>query len=285
MIVDRLTLAGKVALITGGGAGIGQGIALAFAELGADLIIAEREAARCEDMQARLKAMGRRVLALPMDVCDEAAVTALFARIDDDFGRLDILVNNAGGVAPKSFMAQSARARSRIMDLNLGSVFNVTQQAAERMIRGGTGGVIINIASIEGTRAAPLYAVYAACKAGLLNLTRTLAVELSDHGIRVNAIAPDYTDTPGLRGNTQGPVDPSTWLQPSAAQQDANRRRIPLGRPGTIAECADAAVYLATDLSRYVTGVCLPVDGGTSGSGGWVRRSDGRWSLVGDMAE
>jgi len=285
MIQDRLRLDGQVALITGGGGGIGYGIARAFAELGADIVIAEKESARCDAVIKEVSALGRRVLAPVTDVCDPEALARLFDLIDQKLGRLDILVNNTGGVVPKPFVDQSARARSRILQLNLVSVFEATQMAAQRMIEGGRGGNIINIASIEGNRAAPLYAVYAACKAGVLNLTRTLSVELADHNIRVNAIAPDYTDTPGLRGNVSGPVDPSTWFELSAAQQDGNQRRIPLGRLGRIEECADAAVYLACDLSSYVTGICLPVDGGTAGSGGWIRNSDGDWTLVGNLKE
>ena len=170
-----------------------------------------------------------------------------------------------------------------MINLNLVSVLTATSLAAERMIASGNNGSIINIASIEGTRAAPDYAVYAACKAAVLNFTRTMAVELADHNIRVNAIAPDYIDTPGLRGNIRGPVDPSVWLEPNDTQKDATRRRIPLGRPGAIDECADAAVYLASSLGSYITGITLPVDGGTSGAGGWVRTRHGKWSLVGDL--
>ncbi len=284
MTIDhRLSLEGKVALITGGGAGIGRGIALAYAALGADIVVAEREPERCAEVRSAVEALGQQALAIQADVSDEAALRTVFEALDQRFGHVDILVNNAGGVAPKNFVEQSSSSWHRLINLNLVSVFAATSLAAQRMIAAGTGGSIINIASIEGTRAAPDYAVYAACKAAVLNFTRTIAVELADHNIRVNAIAPDYVDTPGLRGNIRGPVDPSTWYEPSEAQADATRRRIPLGRPGAIDECADAAVYLATDLASYITGVTLPVDGGTSGAGGWVRTRQGKWSLVGDL--
>ena len=132
----------------------------------------------------------------------------------------------------------------------------------------------------SGSRAAPNYSVYAACKAGLNNFSRTLAVELADHRIRVNVIAPDMTDTPGLHGNRAGPVDPSTWVEFTAEQKNATARRIPLGRPGIDTECGSAAVFLASRMSSYVTGIILPVDGGTWGSGGWVRSRAGKWVLV-----
>ncbi|MCK9564019.1 MAG: SDR family oxidoreductase, partial [Bacteroidales bacterium] len=133
------------------------------------------------------------------------------------------------------------------------------------------------------SRAAPHYAVYAACKAAMLNFTRTVALEFADHGIRVNAIAPDYTVTPGLRGNIGGPVDPAKWLQPSAAQEDATARRIPLGRTGIDSECGSVAVFLASAMSSYITGAVIPVDGGAWASSGWLRNRDGRWTLTGDV--
>ena len=111
----------------------------------------------------------------------------------------------------------------------------------------------------------------ATCKAAMNNFTRTMAVELSDHGIRVNCIAPDFTETPGLRGNDRnGPVDPSTWYPVSEAQKDGMARRIPLQRGGVDSECGQAALYLCSPMASYVTGVILPVDGGTWASGGWV---------------
>jgi NAD(P)-dependent dehydrogenase (short-subunit alcohol dehydrogenase family) len=112
------------------------------------------------------------------------------------------------------------------------------------------------------------------------NLTRTLAVELGEHGVRVNALAPDQIDTPGTRGNIKGPVDPATWRQFSPELEDAFARRIPLGRVGLEDDCGDAAVFLASRMSRYVTGTILRVDGGTWASSGWVRGRAGRWMLV-----
>ena len=149
------------------------------------------------------------------------------------------------------------------------------------MVRGDRGGAIVNVTSIEGARAAPGYAVYAACKAGMNNFTRTMALELADHGIRVNAIAPDFTETPGTRGNFAGPVDKSKWLLPSPEQRSATERRSGMRRAGLAEECGRAALFLASPASSYVTGVILPVDGGSWASGGWVRaRTTGDWVLA-----
>ena len=189
-------------------------------------------------------------------------------------------MNNAGGVRGQPFLEQSERSWRRHIDLNLVSMLAATAAAVPVMIAGGHGGSIVNITSIEGSRAAPNFAVYAACKAGMNNFTRTLALELAEHGIRVNAIAPDYTETPGLRGNLTGPVDPAKWVQPTPRQKDAIARRIPLGRVGMDVECGNAAVFLSSRMSSYVTGTILRVDGGTWASSGWVRNQAGRWVLV-----
>ena len=160
-------------------------------------------------------------------------------------------------------------------------MFAATSAAVPVMIRGGRGGSIVNVSSIEASRAAPNFAVYAACKAGMLSFTRTMALELADHAIRVNAIAPDYTVTPGTRGNHSGAVDPAVWIEPTAQQAEATARRIPAGRPGIDAECGSVAVFLSSNMSSYVNGAVIPVDGGTWASSGWLRNKSGKWTLVG----
>jgi NAD(P)-dependent dehydrogenase (short-subunit alcohol dehydrogenase family) len=274
-----IRLDGQVAVITGGGGGIGRAIGLALASVGADIVIGDIVPERCVETAERVRELGRRALGVPTDVTDTAQVRALIEQTDQQFGRIDILVNNAGGVSGRPFLEQSERSWRKHIDLNLVSMLAATSAAVPVMIRGARGGTIINVASIEGSRAAPLYAVYAACKAGMLNFTRTLALELADHNIRVNAIAPDYTVTPGTSGNYTGPVDPSTWRQPSAQQQDVTRRRIPLGRAGVDTECGSVAVFLASSMSSYVTGTVLPVDGGSWASSGWLRDRSGKWVL------
>ena len=277
-----ISLAGQVAVVTGGGGGIGRAIALAYAACGADVVIGDIVPERCEETVARVRELGRQALGVPTDVTDTAQVRALIEGAHGRFGRLDILVNNAGGTRQQAFLEQPERSWRKLIDLNLVSMLAATAAAVPYMIAGQRGGTIVNVASIEGSRAAPNFAVYAACKAGMLNFTRTMALELSDHGIRVNAIAPDYTVTPGLRGNLKGPVDPSTWLQPTQAQQDATARRIPLGRTGVDEECGHVAVFLSSPMSAYVTGAVIPVDGGTSASSGWLRNRAGQWTQTGD---
>ncbi len=281
MDANDILLTDQVAVVTGGGGGIGRAIALAFASVGANVVIGDIIPERCEETAARVRELGGKALAVPTDVMETAQIVALIERASSEFGRIDILVNNAGGVSPRLFIEQSERSWRRHIDLNLVSVLAATSAAVPIMIKGGQGGSIITVTSIEASRAAPSYSVYAACKAGLNNFTRTLAVELADHRIRVNAIAPDMTDTPGIRGNRAGPVDPSTWIEFSDEQKNIVARRIPLGRPGIDTECGNAAVFLASRMSSYITGVILPVDGGTSGSGGWVRSRTGnnKWVL------
>jgi NAD(P)-dependent dehydrogenase (short-subunit alcohol dehydrogenase family) len=276
-------LTDQVAVITGGGAGIGRATALALAAAGADIVIGDIVPERCEETATRVREFGRRALAVPTDVMEIDRIRALIAGAADQFGRIDILVNNAGGVKPTPFLEQSERSWRRHIDLNLVSLFAATSAAVPVMIRGGRGGSIINVSSIEASRAAPNFAVYAACKAGMLNFTRTMALELADHRIRVNAVAPDYTVTPGLRGNLTGPVDPATWLQPTEQQEAAAARRIPLGRPGIDTECGQVALFLASAMSSYVTGAVIPVDGGAWASSGWLRNTAGKWTLTGDI--
>lgn len=272
-------LTGQAALVTGGGGGIGRAIALALADAGADVTIADIVPERCEEAAARVRELGRQALACPTDVTNTDQICAAIAAADAAFGRLDILVNNAGGVSRRTFSEQSERSWRKHIDLNLVSMFAATSAAIPIMVRGARGGTIINVTSIEAARAAPGYAVYAACKAGMNNFTRTMALELADDGIRVNAIAPDFTTTPGLRGNVSGPVDESKWMQPTPEQENAIARRIPLGRAGLADECGQAALFLASPTSSYVTGIVLPVDGGSWASSGWVRDRQGKWVL------
>ena len=276
---ERTSLQDQVAIVTGGGAGIGRGIAIALADAGARVVVGDIEPARCDQTVELITAAGGEAIGVPTDVMDTEQVRALVASADERFGRVDVLVNNAGGVSGRPFLEQSERSWRRHIDINLVSMLAATSAAVPVMIRGGRGGAILNVSSIEGVRAAPSFAVYAACKAGMNSFTRSMAVELADHGIRVNAIAPDHTVTPGNRGQRSGPVDESAWLQPAPEVQSAMDRLIPLGREGHIDECGDVAVFLCSPMSSYVTGTILPVDGGTWGSSGWVRGTNGRWTL------
>ena len=273
-------LDGRVAVVTGAGSGIGRATALELAQMGADVVVAELDRAGAERTAAEVRKAGRRALAIPADVTRRADLASMVERAQHELGRIDVLVNNAGGVSARPFLEQSERSWRRHIDLNLVSMLAATSAAVPVMIRGGRGGAIVNVTSIEASRAAPNYAVYAACKAGMVSFTRTMALELAEHRIRVNAIAPDLTVTPGLRGNFTGPVDPSTWILPSTEQQEAFTRYIPLGHEGVDTDCANVAVFLASPMSAYVTGVVVPVDGGTWASSGWVRSRAGKWTLV-----
>ncbi len=275
----KISLAGQVAIVTGGGAGIGRGIAISLARAGADLVIADIVAERAAEVVERVREQGRAAIACTLDVMDSEAIRRMVEEAATQFGRIDILVNNAGGVAAKSFLKQSERSWRRHIDINLVSMLAATSAAVPVMIKGERGGAIINVASIEGSRAAPGYAVYAACKAGMISFTRTMALELSGYGIRVNALAPDHTVTPGSMGNRSGPVDQRQWRRREAEEVEAMNRLIPLGREGVVEECGDAALFLASEMSSYVTGTVLPVDGGTWAASGWMRSRDGGWTL------
>jgi NAD(P)-dependent dehydrogenase (short-subunit alcohol dehydrogenase family) len=273
MVTTDILLTDQAAFITGGAGGIGRGIALGMAKFGADIAIADNDPAAAESAVAEVRALGRRALFVQTDVGDPDQIRAAVAAADAEFGRFDILVNNAGGGRPTPFMEMSQRSRDKHMDFNLGSLFAATHAGAERMIAHGRGGAIINVSSIEAMRAVPGWAVYSACKAGMNSFTRTMALELADEGIRVNAIAPDIVPTQGIIDRYPDYVSP--------ARAAARRRYIPLERDGSPDDCAAAAVFLASRMAAYITGVTLSVDGGTFASSGYTRDRDGAWRLYG----
>lgn len=273
-----IDLSGRVAVVTGGGAGIGRGIALGLAEAGADIVIIEIDPQRGEQTAGLVRNIGRRAMSMTVDVMNTEDLTAAIARTEEEFGHLDILVNNAGGVRGRAFADQSERSWRRHIDINLVSMLAATSAVVPIMRRSG-GGSILNVSSIEGTRAAPMFAVYAACKAGMLSFTRTMALELAADSIRVNAITPDQTVTPGNRGQLFGPIDESKFSVRDPELQSAMERYIPLGHEGDVDECGSAAAFLCSPLASYITGVTLPVDGGTYAASGWSRGSEGTWNL------
>lgn len=275
----NISLAGQAAFVTGGGGGIGRAIALRLAEAGADVALFEIVPERAEETAGRIRDMGRRAIPLVGDVMNTDALRNAITQADAAFGRLDILVNNAGGTAARPFLEQTERSWRRHIEINLVSMLAATHAVAPIMIREERGGAIVNVASMEAERAAPNFAVYAACKAGMVSFTKSMALELSAHGIRVNCISPDHTITPGNQGNRTGPVDPSGWRRRSPGEVDAMNRLIPIGREGDDRECADAALFLCSPMATYITGAVLPVDGGTAAAGGWVRGADGKWTL------
>jgi NAD(P)-dependent dehydrogenase (short-subunit alcohol dehydrogenase family) len=278
---EDILLTGRSVVVTAGGGGIGLGTAIAAARFGADVAVLDVDPDRCAAAEKAIAAHGHGALAIVCDVLDTEALRVAIDQVGAEFGRLDVLVNNAGGVRGGSFLTQPERSMRKQVDLNLMSMFVASQEAANAMIRFGNGGSIINVTSIEAMRAAPRYAVYAACKAAMVNFTRTLAVELAEHRIRVNCIAPDHTITPGMRGNMTGPIDPEAW----ADTDDTWGLLIPLGREGLVDECAGVITWLCSDMSSYVTGVTINVDGGTWASSGWLRDGNGGWTLNPDGSD
>lgn len=272
---DAVLLTDQVAIVTGGAAGIGRGIAIGLAEFGADVAIVDIDEAAAETVAGLIRAKGRRAITINANVVDRDAIRAAVDRTVSELGRLDILVNNAGGTRPIKLLDMTDAQADKQIAINLENLVAFTQAAAKAMVGGGRGGSIINVASIEGMRAAPGYSVYAACKAGMLNFTRTIALELGEHGIRVNAIAPDLV-----------PTELMAKFAPSIVSDEgkvAQARYIPLGRAGNFDDCAGVAVFLASKLAQYVTGITINTDGGTWASSGWTRAETAPtgWKLFG----
>lgn len=249
---DAAALDGRVAVITGGGSGIGRGIAEAFAEYGSRVVIWERDPQTAEQTAARVGG-----LACTVDVRDADQVEAALATTLSEVGLPTVLVNNAGGAFASPILETAAKGWDTLIRSNLSHVLLCTQRVAQALVRHGAGGSIVNISTIEGTRAAPGYAAYAAAKAGVINFTKTAALEFARYGIRVNCLAPDFALTEGI-ARMGTPESLATASQ-----------MIPMGRPGHVDEMAGAAVFLASELSSYVTGQTLHVDGGTHAAGGW----------------
>ncbi len=250
-------LTGRVAVVTGGGAGIGRGIVRGFAAFGASVAVWERDEASGAAAAAEVGG-----LAVTTDVRDSVQVDNALARTTAELGPVTILVNNAGGVFASPLLDTSENGWDALYRANLRHVILCTQRVARAMVAAGTGGSIMSVTSIEGVRAAPGYAAYAAAKAGVINLTKTLALELAPHDIRVNALAPDITLTEGMAA-----------VAPPGAEERFGYT-VPMGRPGHVDEMAGAAVFLAGGLSSYVTGQTMHVDGGTDAAGGWYHRPD-----------
>jgi NAD(P)-dependent dehydrogenase (short-subunit alcohol dehydrogenase family) len=254
---SQIRLDGRVAVVTGGGSGIGRGIAAGLKAFGAEVAIWERTEDTCTSAAAEIGALG-----LTVDVRESAEVDDALARTEAELGTVTILINNAGGVFHSPLLETSENGWDALYRANLRHVLLCTQRVARRMVAEKVGGSVISIPSIEGVRAAPGYAAYAAAKAGVIQYTKTAALELAPHGIRVNALAPDFTMTPGIEAAAHDGV------------LEHVKHMVPMGRAGHVDEMAGAAVFLASELSAYITGQTIHVDGGTQAAGGWYHHPE-----------
>ncbi|MBE1536843.1 SDR family NAD(P)-dependent oxidoreductase [Actinomadura algeriensis] len=267
---ERAGLDGTVALITGGAGGLGEGIAVDLAANGVRVAVLDIDEEAADRLRASLDGLGRAAIVHHGDARDADALAALFAAVDERWGRLDTLVNVVGGTFRAPFTDTTPKGWNAIIRANLLHVLHACSLAVPRMKAGDGGGSIVNITTIEAHRAAPGFAVYTAAKAAVEQFARTLAVEVAPDGIRVNNIAPDYTPTPNL-AKAGGGDDPMS--DPAGV-----RIAIPMGRAGEIRDISGCAVFLASALSSYVTGTTLHPDGGTFASSGWFNWPDAGWA-------
>jgi len=245
----RVALHGRAALVTGASGGLGAHFAGVLARSGARVAVAARRADACAAVCGAIAASGGEAFSVRMDVADGASVKAAVAEVEERFGRLDILINNAGIAAPAPALDLGEDDWDAVLDTNLKGAFLAAQAAANAMKRHG-GGAILNVASILGLRVAGQVAAYAASKAGLVQLTRALALEWARHGIRVNALCPGYIETDINRG-----------FFASAAGQ-AMLKRVPQRRLGQPSDLDGPVLLLCSDASSYMTGAVVAVDGG-----------------------
>jgi NAD(P)-dependent dehydrogenase (short-subunit alcohol dehydrogenase family) len=249
-------LQGKVALITGGGSGIGRACAVLFAQQGAKVAVAGRRTEQIASVAEEISASGGDSLSLPCDVTKINEVERTVQAVVDRFGLLNVVINNAGAMVPGNVEQTSEAHWDKLLDVNLKGTFLVSRAALPLMRRAG-GGTIINMGSIYGVVGAKQRAAYAAAKGGVTMLTRAMALDHAHENIRVNCICPSLVETDIVRELFANAPDPA----------EARRLRlalIPLGRAGTTEEIAHLAAYLASDESTWVTGAAWPIDGGQS---------------------
>lgn len=263
---ELLSLAGRTAVVTGAATGIGRGIAELFATAGAAVAVADIDAAGAEEVAASINKAGGVALALHLDITDPAACEGAIRRVVDATGRLDVAVNNAGSYHESgSILDQDLESWHRAVAVNYHGVFHVSKPAAERLVAQGDGGAILTISSVDAVLPC-LGTGYDSAKAAVIQFTRSLALDLAPHEVRVNGIAPGHIDVETLRKMREGelppvwtPASPTGLMGPLMRQRTAN---IPLGRSGTPTDIARAALFLCTEASSYVTGETLFVDGG-----------------------
>jgi NAD(P)-dependent dehydrogenase (short-subunit alcohol dehydrogenase family) len=271
---SRSGLAGTVAVITGGAGGIGTAIATDLAANGVRLAVIDASAEAAGALEATLD--GHDAIIEVGDARSAEALTALFEAVDERWGRVDTLVNIVGGTFRAPFTETTPKGWDALLRFNLSPVLHTCWLAAPRMRAGGRGGSIINITTIEAHRAAPRFAVYSAAKAAVEQFGRTLAVELGPDGIRVNNIAPDYVPVPSHTAFTErSGLDLGDGGMGTPAGQ---RVAIPMGQLPAVTDISGCAVFLASGLSRFVTGTTLHPDGGTYAASGWFNWPGEGWA-------
>ncbi len=249
MIMDAFNLSGKVAIVTGCDTGLGQGMTLGLAQAGCDIVGVNRKIP--QETAEKVNALGRRFMAIQADLSKQDPLDDIVNQTVTEMGRVDILVNNAGTIRREDALNFSEKDWDEVMNLNLKSVFFLSQAVARQFIRQGQGGKIINIASMLSFQGGIRVPSYTASKSGVLGITRLLANEWATQGINVNAIAPGYMAT----NNTQ-------QLRDDAQRSKEILDRIPAGRWGTPADLQGPVVFLASSASDYINGHTLAVDGG-----------------------
>ena len=250
--MSQFSLDGKVGIVTGASRGLGKGIALGFAEAGADVVVVSRNLSDVELVKEQIEKIGRRGLALEVDVSKAKDIGLMVDKCIEKFGKVDILVNNAGIGARSALVDVKEEDFDRIMNINLKGAFFCAQRVAKEMIKRG-GGRIINIASVGGEIAFPERGIYRSLKAALIHLTKTMALEWVQHGINVNAIGPGYFSTPATQ----------YMKETRKKEYEYTVNRIPMKRWGDPEkEIGGVAVFLASDASTYLTGQTIFVDGG-----------------------
>jgi NAD(P)-dependent dehydrogenase (short-subunit alcohol dehydrogenase family) len=248
-----MTLEGKTAIVTGGAHGLGRAIALRLADDGADVMVADLLGGDAESVADEVRALGRRAASFEVDVSDAGAVGAMVMATVESFGHIDILVNDAGVSGESALLEMEESFWDRIMAVNLKGNFLCSQAVARQMVAQGEGGRIVNITSTAGANARPGASAYASSKAGIIQFTKVLALELGAHGITVNAVGPGMT----LTGSEVKPA-------PTDEYQKAFVGQVPMGRPGAPADIAAAVAFLASGDAAYINGQVIFVDGGYS---------------------
>jgi NAD(P)-dependent dehydrogenase (short-subunit alcohol dehydrogenase family) len=250
-VPSRFSLEGRVALVTGAARGIGRACAIALGEAGADVALGLRDLDSMGDVADAIRALGRQVLPLQMDVTRIDQIKSAIAEAHRVFGRIDILINNVGIGPPNPATSVTEQDFDATLAVNLKGTFFVSQEVGRGMIARGLGGRIINLSSQAGFVALPTESVYCMSKAAISHLTKCLAVEWAPHGINVNAVAPTFIATPGTE----------KWLSDEAFRKDL-LSRIPLGHVGQPSDVSGAVVFLASPAAAMITGTTVMIDGG-----------------------